>query len=146
MEAIEIIIPGDPVPQGRPRFTVRGKFVRVYDDPKSKEYKSLVSSAAIQKRPANLLAGALRVEVKIFKRSLKSFSNKKAELAERRELRPTTKPDADNYAKGILDALKGIIWEDDGQVVLLICEKFYSKQPRAEVTIQSLEAQQETLF
>ncbi|MGL4695213.1 RusA family crossover junction endodeoxyribonuclease [Enterococcus larvae] len=146
MSEIRIIVHGDPVPQGRPRFTVRGKFVRVYDEPKSKTYKKLVASAAVQKRPAKLLTGALQVDVKIYKRSLKSFSKKKAEQAERKELRPTTKPDADNYAKGILDALKGIVWEDDGQVVRLICEKFYSAQPRAEITVRSLEIQQESLF
>ena len=146
MDELKIVIPGDPVPQGRPRFARRGNFVQTYDEPKSKAYKKIVASAAVQNRPSKLLEGALEVEVQIFKRNLKSFSARKHELAERKELRPTTKPDADNYAKGILDALKGIVWRDDGQVVKLVCEKFYSKRPRAEVRIKPLDVTQETLF
>ena len=38
---------------------------------------------------------------------------------------PTGKPDADNYAKLILDALNGVVWRDDAQVVRLFVEKSY---------------------
>ena len=37
----------------------------------------------------------------------------------------TSKPDADNYAKLILDALNGVLWRDDAQVVRLFAEKVY---------------------
>ena len=38
---------------------------------------------------------------------------------------PTGKPDSDNYAKLILDALNGVVWRDDSQVVRLFAEKTY---------------------
>ena len=38
---------------------------------------------------------------------------------------PTSKPDADNYAKLVLDALNGVLWRDDSQVVRLFVEKTY---------------------
>lgn len=38
---------------------------------------------------------------------------------------PTSKPDADNYAKLILDALNGVLWRDDSLVVRLFVEKAY---------------------
>jgi len=38
---------------------------------------------------------------------------------------PTSKPDADNYAKLVLDALNGVLWRDDSQVVRLFVEKAY---------------------
>ncbi|MFW3538014.1 RusA family crossover junction endodeoxyribonuclease [Vagococcus fluvialis] len=142
---IKIVIPGQPVPQGRPKFTTK-PFVRAYDPPKSSAYKKVVAKYANQCKPNKLMQGPLEVRVDIYKESLKSFSKIKKEQAENKELRPITKPDADNYAKGILDALKGIIWEDDGQVVKLITEKFYSSNPRAEVFVSQLESQQEVLF
>lgn len=142
---IKIIVPGEPVPQGRPKFTTK-PFVRAYDPPKSAAYKKLIARHAMQQKPKHLLDGELEVQIHIFKGSLKSFSKKKAELAEARLLRPTTKPDADNYAKGPLDALKGIIWKDDGQVVDLIARKFYSSEPRIEITVRSLEEQQINLL
>lgn len=142
---IKITVPGQPVPQGRPRFSAK-PFPHAYDPKPSVEYKKRVKYHASKNSPDNLLEGALDVEVQIYKETLKSFSKAKKAAAEAKELRPTTKPDADNYAKGILDALKGVIWQDDGQVVRLTCEKFYAQKPRAEITIRPLETQPTTLF
>lgn len=136
---IRFTIPGEPVPQGRPRATSRGGFTRMYDPPASREYKKLVKIYASKNRPDKLLEGYVEVEMHIYKRSLKSFSKRKQEEAEQGKLRPKTKPDADNYAKGILDAMKGIIWQDDGQVTDLIARKYYSERPRVEVAIRAID-------
>lgn len=146
MTEIKIIVPGQPVPQGRPKFANRGSFVTVYDPPKSKAYKKLVAQYAVHKAPKKLLEGELEVEIQVFKETLKSFSRANKVDAEARLLRPITKPDADNYAKGPLDALKGIIWKDDGQVVDLHCSKYYSSQPRIEIIIREVGNKQEELF
>lgn len=138
---IKFIVPGDPVPQGRPKFTTK-PFIRAYDPPKSAAFKKKVARYAKRVQPAELLSGELEVEIHVFKQTLKSFSKKKAELAEAGLLRPITKPDADNYAKGPLDALKGIIWKDDGQVVDLIARKYYSAEPRVEITVRTLDTGQ----
>lgn len=141
---IKIIVPGEPVAQGRPRFN---SYTKVAVDPKkSRNYKKLVAKYAMKHKPQHLLEGELAVQIDIYKGTLKSFSKKKAELAEARLLRPTTKPDVDNYAKGPLDACKGIIWGDDGQVVELIARKFYSLNPRIEITVRSLEEQKINLL
>lgn len=50
--------------------------------------------------------------------------------------RPTTKPDTDNIAKNIKDALNKIAFPDDSQIVLEIIEKRFSAVPRAEVFIK----------
>lgn len=142
---IKFTVPGQPVPQGRPRFTTK-PFVRSYDPPKSAKYKNKVKKFAEKIAPEKPLQGELYAEILIFKETLKSFNKTKKAAAEARTLRPTTKPDADNYAKGILDAVKGIIWEDDGQVVDLVTRKFYSEIPRAEITIKEISDVQEKLF
>lgn len=145
MAELRIVIHGEPVPQGRPKFSSK-PFPHAYDPAPSRKYKEKVKVQALLDKPQELYAGALEVEVLIYKKTLKSFSKVKKKAAEAKLLRPTTKPDADNYAKGILDAMKGIIWEDDGQVVRLICEKFYSEDPRAEVTVRPLQTAQVELF
>lgn len=68
----------------------------------------------------------------------KSFSKKKTAAAERGDILPVTKPDADNYLKGVKDALKGVIWKDDSQVVDAFVRKRYSSRPRIEVKIKQL--------
>lgn len=142
---IKIVIPGQPVPQGRPRFSAK-PYPHAYDPKPSADYKKKVKAVALRNMPQKPLSGELEVEVHVYKESLKSFSNAKKIDAEARILRPITKPDADNYAKGILDALKGVIWKDDGQVVDLIARKYYSMDPRAEVFIRQISGQQEELF
>jgi len=51
------------------------------------------------------------------------------------EIRPTKKPDWDNIAKVVADSLNKVAYKDDAQVVDAQVRKFYSRQPRIEVTI-----------
>lgn len=135
---IQFTVYGEPVAQGRPRFSTNGGFVKAYDPAKSKDFKHYVKLVASEYRPLKLLEGPIQMDVKIYKSTLKSFSKKKAALAEEGELRPVTKPDVDNYVKGVKDALKSVIWKDDSQVVDLHISKWYSQNPRIEITIQEL--------
>jgi len=143
---IKFTVPGQPVPQGRPRFKRSGKFVQTYDPPPSAKYKRKVKKYAEKVPLYEPLKGELYAEVLIFKETLKGFSKAKKAAAEAGTLRPTTKPDIDNYAKGILDAVKGVIWKDDGQVVDLYTRKFYSEIPRVEITVKEISSVQEKLF
>lgn len=51
---------------------------------------------------------------------------------------PTVKPDTDNIAKSILDALNGIAYNDDKQVVTLIVQKWYAEVPSVSVMIKEV--------
>ncbi len=83
--------------------------------------------------------------VNVYRPIPKSFSKKKTAAAEAGQIRPTTKPDADNYVKGIKDALNKVIWKDDSQIVSVTVAKFYSQRPRIEVKVQELEEQAQQL-
>lgn len=48
---------------------------------------------------------------------------------------PTKKPDCDNIAKIICDALNGVAYKDDKQIVQLLVSKVYSVEPFVLVTI-----------
>ncbi len=142
---IEFTVYGEPVAQGRPRASTRNGFVRMYDPKKSKDFKQYVKLVASEHKPNQLLSGPLQLDVKVFKPTLKSFSKKKKLEAEQGLLRPISKPDVDNYVKGIKDALNKVIWNDDSQIVDLHVSKYYSETPRIEVAVQTLEVQPEQL-
>ncbi len=48
---------------------------------------------------------------------------------------PAKKPDIDNVVKAVLDALNGVAYRDDTQVIELHVRKSYSEKPRVEVCI-----------
>jgi Holliday junction resolvase RusA-like endonuclease len=135
---IQFVVYGEPVAQGRPKFSTRGGFVKAYDPAKSRDYKDYVKLAASEHAPKVLLQGEVGLLVNVYKSIPKSFSKKKTALAEAGKIRPITKPDADNYLKGVKDALKNVIWKDDSQVVDAFVRKWYSHRPRIEVKIKQL--------
>ncbi|MGJ9460306.1 RusA family crossover junction endodeoxyribonuclease [Oceanobacillus sp. CF4.6] len=138
---IEFTIPGQPIPQGRPRAgkirygKKKGSTV-LYDPKESKEYKQYVSLIAQQYAPKIPVEAPLSVQMKIYRQIPKSTTKKDRELYLSGLKRPVTKPDGSNYAKGIEDALNGIIYKDDSQIVDLQVSKYYSDNPRVEIRIQ----------
>jgi len=138
---IHLVVYGDPVAQGRPRFSTRGGFVRAYDPTKSRDYKDYIRLAAVEQMHGNPpLEGALGLSVRVYRGISKSMSQKKAALAENGEIRPITKPDTSNYLKMVEDALNGIVWRDDSQIVAYKepFGKYYSATPRIEVDVMEV--------
>jgi Holliday junction resolvase RusA-like endonuclease len=117
----------------------------MYDPAKSRHYKEYVRLAASEHAPAALLEGPLQLVVNVYRSIPKSFSKKKTAQAEAGVIRPTSKPDVDNYVKAIKDALNKVIWKDDSQIVSVTVDKFYSQRPRIEVKVQALEEQVQQL-
>ncbi|MED0736254.1 RusA family crossover junction endodeoxyribonuclease [Aneurinibacillus thermoaerophilus] len=142
---IQFTVYGEPVAQGRPRATTIAGKARLYDPAKSRSYKEYVRLAASEHAPATLLEGPLQLVVNVYRSIPKSFSKKKTAQAEAGVIRPTTKPDADNFLKGVKDALNKVIWKDDSQIVSVTVAKFYSQRPRIEVKVQALEEQVQQL-
>lgn len=64
-----------------------------------------------------------------------AFEFLKPASAKAREF-PTVKPDSDKLVRALLDALTGIAYEDDAQVVDVIVTKRYGSEARTVVTIQ----------
>ena len=135
------IVLGEPVAQGRPRFSRQGGFVKAYDPAKSRDYKQYVRLVAAQDAPAVPVTGAVVLSLRIYRAVPKSMSKVKREAALAGRLRPTTKPDVSNVLKGVEDALKGVWYADDSQIVGYgELGKWYAERPRIEVTMQVLEA------
>lgn len=69
----------------------------------------------------------LKVIIDVYMPIPKNFNKKKYEQALKGEIRPTVKPDCDNIAKNINDALNGIVYPDDKQITCLTVNKYYSE-------------------
>ena len=135
---IKFTVPGVPCAKGRPKFATRGRFVQAYTPEKTVNYENLVKLSFMQQCGGQKLTGAIAAEILAFMPIPKSGSKKKKAAMEGGLVRHTRKPDADNLAKSILDALNRIAFDDDGQIVELTVKKFYAEEPRAEVMLGEL--------
>lgn len=129
----QAIVFGEPVAQGRPRFTRNG---RAYDPPKSRAYKKRVREACAKSAPETPVDGAVRLLVAAYFGIPKSWSRRKKWAAFRNEIRPTKRPDLSNVLKGVEDALNGLWYEDDAQIVSITCAAWYSDEPRVEILMK----------
>jgi Holliday junction resolvase RusA-like endonuclease len=50
----------------------------------------------------------------------------------------SSRPDIDNYVKFILDALQGVVWNDDSAVTEILATKIYSIEPCTILHINTL--------
>ena len=125
-------VTGDPVPQPRPRVSTQGGFARAYV-PKAHpvhEYRKALQMAAIDAglrktdEPVSVVIDA------VFGRP-KSHMNKSGVKPAAPSL---PRPDVDNVAKAVLDAI-GPILGDDTVVSRLVVEKSYGTEGRTTVRI-----------
>lgn len=108
---------------------------------KTANYEDSVRYAAHQAMGGGLpLFGAVRVSLEIRVQIPASWSARKQGRAAAGEEHPTTKPDIDNVEKAIFDAMNGIVWRDDVQVVEVAKRKFYSHTPGVTVSVEPMPA------
>ena len=140
MREFRAVVLGEPVAQGRPRFSRQGGFVKAYDPAKSRDYKQYIRLVAREDAPEVPVTGAVQLSLKIYRAIPKSMSKCKREAAIAGRLRPTTKPDVSNILKGVEDALKGLWYADDSQIVGYgALGKWYDDKPRIEIVMWDLE-------
>lgn len=129
-------IPGVPVGKGRPRAAARGKHIQLYTPEKTASYEGVVALAARQAMAgALLLEGPVATTLEIRLPIPRSWSKRKQADALAGIEYPTKKPDADNVVKAIFDALNGVVWHDDTQVVEIVVRKRYAAVPGVGVAI-----------
>ena len=130
--SITFSVPGEPVPQPRPRVSTRGGFARAYvpKDHPVHAYRKAIAEAAdeaglvAQDEPLNVVIDA------VFERP-QSHMRKSGVKADAPRL---PRPDVDNLAKAVLDALQELIG-DDTNVARLVVEKSYGTEARTTVRI-----------
>ena len=124
------------------KFANIGGFMRKYTPSDVKSYANWVKLSFMQKYPnwdINTFNNAsLMCEIDVDFLIPKSFSKSKKELAAAGIIRPTVKPDCDNIAKNINDALNGIAFSDDKQIVSLTIRKWYSDSEKVKIRISEI--------
>lgn len=134
---INFIVPGEPQGKRRARFVRAGHFIKSYAEPKTVNYETFIREMFCVAYPGFVpLEGSLDVEIRAFCGMPKSVSKKKQELMKSGKIKPAKKPETDNIAKVFLDALTGLAFKNDNQVVRLLVEKSYSDRPRVEVEVK----------
>ena len=117
-------IPGKPQGKQRPRFTKSG---RAYTPKKTKEYEDHIRRCYVKDHKGKfdpLVPLSVTMLVMFSVPKSKSKKDKAALLAGKYAPK---KPDADNIAKAVCDALNDVAYHDDCQVVKLKVEKCYSE-------------------
>ena len=135
-------IGGKPLGKARPRFhwPSHGR-IRVYTtkDTKSRERAiAWLAKAEMLETGRKPFTGSVKVSISALFGVPKSWPAKKRASALSGQLPHTSKPDGDNIAKLVLDALNGVAWADDAAVVNLSVSKRYTDgEPRTVVSIEN---------
>jgi Holliday junction resolvase RusA-like endonuclease len=134
--AVYFVVTGKPTGKGRPRASTRGGFVRMYTDAKTLGYEAAIADEAARAMgKMEPFETPMQMQVSCYYPIPKSWSKKKQQDAVDGELYPKVKPDLDNVAKAVLDAINGIVYVDDAQVINLVATKRYATDPRVEVYV-----------
>ena len=130
--AITFSVPGDPVPQPRPRVSTAGGFARAYV-PKDHPIHAYRQAVTVAARAAGVRQATGPVSIiidAVFARP-KSHMNKGG-------VKPAApvlpRPDVDNLGKAVLDALQEVMG-DDSNVGRLLVEKTWGTEGRTTVRI-----------
>lgn len=138
MASVSFVIRGKPCVQARHRHTNAGKFIRVYD-PSAKD-KDEIAMVVQRNAPEKLLEGPLKLLIQAWFPIPDSWSKKKKTEAMVGIVRPTGKRnDWDNVGKIYSDAMNGIIYHDDGQIVDGRIAKFYGDMPQVDIFVMEIE-------
>ncbi|NBW15346.1 MAG: RusA family crossover junction endodeoxyribonuclease [Caulobacteraceae bacterium] len=134
MMSISFTVEGDPVPQPRPRITVRGRHGHAYTpgDHKIHAYRAAIAAAAVEAgaTPTDAAPITLIVDL-VFARPKSHF--RKSGLRDDAPKLP--RADCSNCLKGIEDSLNGVAWADDTQVGRVVVEKSWGTEGRTTVRI-----------
>ena len=134
----QFIVEGKIVGKERPRVNMNTGIV--YTPGRTKEYETLVQQSFRIKYPQyKMLKNRIGIDIiayfKIPKEPNKANTEKR--LNDQRTL--TKKPDIDNIAKSILDAMNRFIIYDDNQVVKISVEKKYDTEDKTYIRVYELD-------
>ena len=138
MKQLSFTVPGEPVGKGRPRAFRAGAGIRMHTPAKTASYENKVALFAVSAlQGLRMDADApYRVTIRAFLGMPASLSAKKRDAMEGTAC--LKKPDADNIAKAVCDALNGVIWKDDSQVFDIRVVKRWAAVGRLEVFVEDL--------
>lgn len=124
--------------QGRPRFS---KYSGAYKSKKDIEYENLIKDSFLKvaegfepsKRPVSIHIEAMyKLAKSLPKYVVDEVTYRTCDYV------PQSKPDVDNIAKSVLDALNGVAYIDDKQVYNLNCAKYFDTKSDTDYLIVTI--------
>lgn len=130
-------VPGTAVAKARPRVTAHG----CYTPRSTREYEAKIRAAYLSACAGDRFAQGTPVALKVLvvKAPPQSATKKRRAAMLASEILPTMRPDWDNYGKIVSDALNGVAWEDDSQVVNAQVFKCYGETDALYVMLADAE-------
>lgn len=135
---------GDVQPAGSKRAFINprsGRAIVTDANRKAKDWKAQVAQHAGEHFHGELLTGPLFVTFTFYRPRLASHygsGRNEGVLKASAPAYPTTRPDALKLARGCEDALTGVIWRDDSQIVTELLEKRWGSPARVEIEIKEI--------
>ena len=127
-QALIFTMPIVPTAQARPRVAVRGKFAQAYKTKDQQSNERTLEACLLTHRPRLPLSGPLTLSFAAAMPVPKSASKKTIAAMLDGSILPVKKPDLDNLAKQLKDAMTRMqFWHDDCQIVRLYCNKIYAE-------------------
>ena len=116
---------GEPRGKQRPKFTRKG---RAYTPKETRAYETEIKHAAMRAAAVSNFVklpekSPVKITVAAFFAPPASWGKKKRAAAFAGDIYPTKKPDADNIAKIVCDALNETAYHDDSQIVMCTAAK-----------------------
>lgn len=109
------------------------------DNPKSRDWKNAVASQARESMGDYPLSDSpLSVAFIFYRPRPKGHFGKHGLKRSAYGLHPTTRPDVLKLARAVEDALTGVVWRDDSQIVEEVLKKYWGEPARVEIVIREI--------
>lgn len=143
---VTFTVTGHPMPGGSKKGFVNPKTgkVVIVEDSKNKPWRAAVAAAGMDARAqwgAELSDRPLHVEFTFYReRPLSHYGTGRnaTNLKTNAPEHPTTRPDVLKLARAVEDALTGVLWNDDAQIVTETLDKRWGSPERVEIAIREL--------
>jgi Holliday junction resolvase RusA-like endonuclease len=137
---VTFYVEGEARGKQRPRTVRKDGVLRTYTPKETKEYEQLVKSAYMREAKGAFFTGPVCVMMTVIVELPKSMSKaKQQEILIKDSMRPTKRPDLDNVAKSVCDALNKTAYKDDAQIVRLCVSRHYGGKNGVYVTISEVQ-------
>ncbi len=134
---IQLVFYLEPCPKAAPRTTFGDGSVQTFNPDRTTTAMAFIKATAISWANEHGVTSFPIYEERLPLLMSATFVKSRPKSLPKRITLPAVMPDLDNYCKLLLDALKGVIFFDDGQVVGMMLEKEFVQpggMPRIEVS------------
>jgi Holliday junction resolvase RusA-like endonuclease len=140
MASVSFTVYGRPEPSGSKKGYVRGGVAIIVDaNPKSAPWKQQVAGAAIAIMGATpMFLGPVAAEFTFYRRRPINHLRADGRVKESAPKHVVTSPDVLKQSRAVEDALSGIVYKDDSQIVDEVLHKRFGEPERVEITVSEI--------